>query len=393
MQGVLCESPIHLEHVKIDSEADAKEELAKMHDYVWDLNSWEAARMVLLTVNENVHYFLVGGHHISWDGYSFTVLFVDLDAAYCGRPLPHLGLESQYPAFASWQREAYKTGAMKDSIENYYRPMINPDAKAIPLFPFARSPTRPLLAHFEQFEAKATIPPSLVSKLKQISRKNAATMFHLYLAALQALVFRLLPKEKDFYLGVADTNRIDKKFMGSLGFFLNLLPVRFDRGKAGTVISDIIKDTRNKAYKALENSFVPWNVLLHELKIPRTNTEAPIFQLFVDYRQIQRDRGQWCGCSLSDEDWLNARNGYDLTLGITDNPTGESLLSLRFQKKLYSEYATSLFLRSYVTVLESFATGVDLEVDDLPCWAPADIETALEAGKGKNSTVVPNARY
>ncbi|KAH8162417.1 hypothetical protein CIB48_g5830 [Xylaria polymorpha] len=382
MQGVLSESPIHLEHVRLDSEADAKEELAKMHDYVWDLNSWEAARMVLLTVDENVHYFLISGHHISWDGYSFTVLFVDLDAAYCGRPLPHLGPESQYPAFASWQREAYETGAMKDSIENYYRPMINPDAKAIPLFPFARSPTRPLLDHFEQFEAKATLPPSLVSKLKQTCRKNAATMFHLYLAALQALVFRLLPKESDFYLGVADTNRIDKKFMGSLGFFLNLLPVRFDRSKPGTMISDIIKDTRNKAYKALENSVVPWNVLLHELKIPRTNTEAPIFQLFVDYRQIQRDRGQWCGCSLSDEDWLNARNGYDLTLGITDNPTGESLLSLRFQKKLYSEDATNLFLRSYVTVLESFATGVDLEVDEVPCWAPTDIETALEAGKG-----------
>ncbi|KAI0102477.1 putative equisetin synthetase [Nemania sp. FL0031] len=382
MQGILSESPIHLEHVKLNSEADAKEELRKMHDYVWDLNSWEAARMVLLTVNENVHYFMVSGHHISWDGYSFTVLFVDLDAAYCGRPLPHLGPECQYPAFTLWQRETYEAGAMKKAIEDYYRPMIDPHAKAIPLFPFAKSPTRPLLDHFEQFEAKATLQPSLVSKLKQVSRKNSATMFHLYLAALQALVFCLLPSENDFYLGVADANRIDKKFMGSLGFFLNLLPVRFDRSQAGTKISDIIKDTRNKAYKALENSFVPWNVLLHELKIPRTNTEAPIFQLFVDYRQIARDRAQWCGCNLSDEDWLNARNGYDLTLGITDNPTGESLLSLRFQKKLYSEHSTNVFLRSYVTVLESFASGIDLEVSELPCWAPSDIETALEAGKG-----------
>ncbi|KAJ8132306.1 hypothetical protein O1611_g1320 [Lasiodiplodia mahajangana] len=382
MQGILSESPIHLEHVKLDSEADAREELRKMHDYVWDLNSWEAARMVLLTVNENVHYFMVSGHHISWDGYSFTVLFVDLDAAYCGRPLPPLGPECQYPAFASWQRETYEAGAMKKAIEDYYRPMIDPRAKAIPLFPFAKSPTRPLLDHFEQFEAKATLQPSLVSKLKHIARKNSATMFHLYLAALQALVFCLLPSENDFYLGVADANRIEKKFMGSLGFFLNLLPVRFDRSQAGAKISDIIKDTRNKAYKALENSFVPWNVLLHELKIPRTNTEAPIFQLFVDYRQIARDRAQWCGCNLSDEDWLNARNGYDLTLGITDNPTGESLLSLRFQKKLYSEHSTNVFLRSYVTVLESFASGVDLEVSELPCWAPSDIEAALEAGKG-----------
>lgn len=384
MQGIVSQSSIHLEHVKLESEVDSKEELRKMHEYVWDMNSWEAARMVLLTVDDNTHYFMVSGHHISWDGYSFTVLFVDLDSAYSGRPLAPLGPDCQYPAFSLWQRETYQTGAMKQAIDNYYRPMIDPHAKAIPLFPFAKSPRRPLLDHFEQFEAKATLEPALVSKLKKVSRKNNATMFHLYLAALQALVFSLLPEEQEFYLGLADANRIDKRFMGSLGFFLNLLPVRFDRSAPGTKVSEIIKDTRNKAYKALENSSVPWNVLLHELKIPRTNTEAPIFQLFVDYRQIARDRTQWCGCDLSDEDWLNARNGYDLTLGITDNPTGESLLSLRLQKKLYSESSTELLLRSYVTVLESFASGVDLDVCELPLWAPSDVEAALKVGRGEN---------
>jgi hybrid polyketide synthase/nonribosomal peptide synthetase ACE1 len=383
MQGISSSSTIELEHVNVKSESEAKRELKKMHEYVWDLDSHQAARMGLLTVNDNEHYFMTSGHHISWDGYGFTVLFVDLDAAYAGRPLQPQGPETQYPAFAAWQRNTYAAGAMRKSIDNYYRPMIDPQAKPIPLFPFAKAPTRPLLDHFEQFEAKVTIPPALVSKLKQVSKKNSATMFHLYLAALQALVFRLLPEEESFYLGVADANRLDKNFMGSLGFFLNLLPVRFDRSAPGTKSSDMIKDTRNKTYKALENSFVPWDVLLHELKVPRTNTEAPIFQLFVDYRQITRDRAQWCGCNMSNEDWMNARNGYDLTLGITDNPTGESLLSLRFQKKLYSEHSTEMFLRSYVAVLEALASGVDLPVDRLPRWAASDVEEALRVGKGQ----------
>lgn len=382
MQGVLSESPIQLEHVKISSETEAKDQLKRMHEYVWDLNSHQAARMVLLTIDDNVHYFMTSGHHISWDGYGFTVLFIDLDASYSGRPLPSLGPESQYPAFAAWQRDTYRAGAMTQSIDNYYRPMIDPQAKPLPLFPFAKAATRPLLDHFEQFEAKTTLSPSLVLKLQRISRKNGATMFHLYLAALQALVFRLLPEEESFYLGVADANRLDKNFMGSLGFFLNLLPMRFERSAPGTTVSEVIKNTRNKAYKALENSFVPWNIILHELKIPRTNTEAPIFQLFVDYRQIARERAHWCGCKLSDENWLNARNGYDLTLGITDNPTGECLLSLRFQKKLYSEHSTKLFLRSYVNVLESMASGVDMKASELPRWAVNDVETALRIGQG-----------
>ncbi|KAF2471756.1 putative equisetin synthetase [Lindgomyces ingoldianus] len=381
MQGVLADSPIQLVHKRVPSDAAAKEELKKMHDHVWDLNSWEAVKIHLITVTDNTHYLLVGGHHISWDGYSFTVLFVDLEAAYSGKPLPRLGPESQYPAFAKWQREQYETGAMHKAIESW-RSVIDPDTPPMPLFPFAKSPTRPVLDHFSQHEAKATLPPNVVSKLKQLSRKHRATMFHLYLAALKALTWKLLPEIGDHYIGVADANRIDKKFMGSLGFFLNLLPVPFSRGGPRTKISDLIKDARDKAYATLERSIVPWNVILKELKIPRSNTCAPIFQLFVDYRQIVQDRSTWGGCKMSDEDWLNARNGYDLTLGITDNPTGESLLSLRLQANVYDMESTQLLLRSYVNVLETFANGIDLNANDIPCWAPSDIEKTLEVGKG-----------
>jgi hybrid polyketide synthase/nonribosomal peptide synthetase ACE1 len=81
---------------------------------------------------------------------------------------------------------------------------------------------------------------------------------------------------------------------------------------------------------------------------------------------------------------MTARNGYDLTLGITDDPTGESLLSLQFQKKLYSEHGTEMFLRSYVSILEALASGVDLPVNELPRWAATDVEEALNARNGKN---------
>ena len=384
MQGVLPESPIQLVHKRLRSQADAKEEMRKMHDHVWDLGSWEAAKIHLLSVTDNIHYLLVGGHHISWDGYSFTVLFVDLESAYSGKPLPPLGPECQYPAFARWQREQYEIGAMNKAIDSW-RAVIDPDMPPMPLFPFAKSQTRPVLDHFSQHEAKATLEPAVVSKLKQLARKHRATMFHLYLAALKGLTWRLLPEIDDHYLGVADANRIDKRYIGSLGFFLNLLPVPFARGHPRTKISDLIRDARDKVHATLERSIVPWNVILKELKVPRSNTCAPIFQLFVDYRQIVRDRSTWGGCKLSDEDWLNARNGYDLTLGITDNPTGESLLSLRLQANLYDEPSTHLLLRSYVNVLKTFANGVDMYANELPCWAPSDIETALQVGKGKTS--------
>ncbi|KAK3935596.1 hypothetical protein QBC46DRAFT_462003 [Diplogelasinospora grovesii] len=380
MQGILPESPIRLVHKRLRSEEDANEELRKMHQHIWDLNSWEAAKIHLLTLTDNTHFLLVSGHHISWDGYSFTVLFVDLEAAYTGKPLPPLGPECQYRAFSKWQRESYEMGAMNKTIEEF-REIIDPNLPPVPPFSFAKTQTRPVLDRFVQFEAKATLEPHLVLKLKRLARKHHATMFHLYLAALQGLILRLLPDTDDFFIGVADANRIDKRFMGSLGFFLNLLPIRFTRDEHAK-ISDLITDTRDKAYGALRRSHVPWNVILKELKIPRSNTHAPIYQLFVDYRQVFQDRSVWGGCKLSDESWLNARNGYDLTLGITDNPSGESWLSIRLTANMYTMAGTELLMRSFVNVLEAFADDVDLDASALPAYAPSDIETALQIGKG-----------
>jgi hybrid polyketide synthase/nonribosomal peptide synthetase ACE1 len=272
-------------------------------------------------------------------------------------------------------------GAMQKTIEEF-RGIINPNTPPVPPFPFAKSQTRPVLDRFLQHEAKATLEAPLVAKLKQIARKNKATMFHLYLAALQGLVLRLLPEVDEFFVGIADANRIDKSFMGSLGFFLNLLPILFTRDQ-GSKISDLIKDSRDKAYGALQRSHVPWNVILKELKIPRNNIHAPIYQLFVDYRQVHQDRSVWGGCKLTDESWLNARNGYDLTLGITDNPNGESWLSIRLTANMYTKDSTELLMKSFVNVLRTFAEGVDLEASALPAYAPEDIEAGLRIGRGK----------
>ena len=383
MQGILqTESPVRLVHKRLAAQSDADDELKEMHQHVWDLDSWEAAKIHLLTVDDNTHFLLAGGHHISWDGYSFSVLFVDLEAAYSGKPLPPLGPESQYRAFPQWQRELYETGALNETLDGF-RGIIDPNCAPISPFPFAKSPTRPVVDNFAQFEATATLPSRVVDKLRQLARKNRATMFHVYLAALQGLVLRLLPDTDDFFIGIADANRLDRRFIGSLGLFLNLLPLQLKRGGQGTKLGDLIQGARDAAYGALQRSNVPWSVVLDELKIPRASTHSPVFQLFVDYRQVVHERSTFGGCKLSDESWLNARTGYDLTLSITDNPKGESWLSLRLAAGMYTQESTELLMRSFVNMLETFATGIDCEAADLPAYAARDVELGLEVGKGK----------
>ncbi|GES65928.1 putative polyketide synthase [Aspergillus terreus] len=381
MQGVLSGSLMQLEVKHVTSEAEVSEEYNAMRDHEWDLGDWVTVRIRLLSLSNSVHYLLVGTHHISLDGHSFNVLFLDLDALYSNRALPALPDASQYRAFARQQRQLYESGRM-DSAMEYYRAIIPHDLKPISLLPFAKSQVRPALDRYSTHEVQFQIQPPLASKLKHLARRHRSTSFHLYLAALQALIFHMLPETNEFFIGIADANRLDKDFMNSVGMLFNLLPLRFDRPEPSVKFSDVIQTARTKAYAALEHSSVPFDILLNDLNVPRSSSAAPIFQILVDYRLVVQERTTYAGCKLSDEQWHAARIGYDMGLEITENPTGESKLTLRMQDALYSQASTQLFLRSFVNLLEEVAKGVDMTMESLPTWSKSDIDHALDVGRG-----------
>ncbi len=389
MQGILQvddkdESPVRLVERRVASESEADAALTEMHQHQWDLGSWEAAKIHLLTVDKDTHFLLAGAHHISWDAYSFNILFSDLAAEYEGRLLPPLGPENQYRGFVQHQRELHENGAFVATLDEL-RAIISPDLSPIPPFPFARSPTRPsAVDSFVQFEATATLPLALADKLRRLARKHSATAFHVYLAALHGLVLRLLPETDSFFVGIADAGRLDQRVMGSLGLFLNLLPLRFTRGTTPTRISNLIRGARDAAYAALERSHVPWSVVLNELKIPRASTHSPVFQLFVDYRQAPVvEQATFGECSVSGEAvWRSARTGYDVMLNITDNPRGGAALELRLAADMYDEESAGLLMRAFMHILERFVEGEDCDVTELPAYAPADVERGLRVGKG-----------
>ncbi|KAK0701174.1 hypothetical protein B0T21DRAFT_435091 [Apiosordaria backusii] len=207
---------------------------------------------------------------------------------------------------------------------DYYRKMI-PDSRveSIPLFSFSKLRARKTLDQEHRVDVR--LQPSVTTKIKQLARKNHSTSFHVYLAALQTLLFRLLPEPDSLFIGIADANRTDKRFMHSIGFFLNLLPVRFDRPAAG--------------FKAEGES-----------------------------------------------NWHTAKSGYDVAFDAIENPAGDSLLTLKLQQGLYSPQHTELLLATYVHLLEAFTSSPSLDVplDGPPLWPEAEVKKAIETGFGES---------
>lgn len=222
----------------------------------------------------------------------------------------------------------------------------------------------------------------LANKVKAIARQLHSTNFHFYLTILQALVFRMLSNTNEFFIGIADSNRVNKDSINTIGCLVNLLPLKFDRAEFSNLDS-AVKLTRSKVYSALQHSKVPFDVLVNELEINRSTTHTPIFQIFMDYRLGDQEKTTLAGCD-ADISWNNAATGYDLHMEVLDTVAGESLVVLKVQEALYSKEAAELLLDAFINLLEH-ATKRPAEQVDLstpPLWSGKAIDSALTLGKG-----------
>jgi hybrid polyketide synthase/nonribosomal peptide synthetase ACE1 len=401
MQGILSRGLMRLETATIESEALVAQELVAMRKHEWDLGDWGQVRLRLLSLSDTVHWLIMGAHHISMDGHSATILMADIDQAYqaCRRgssPPPPLAAEFQATAFGRQQTLAYTSGQLQPAIDYFRQTLASVDlTRPIELFPFARAQVRqPQDRHCASSVARLQLRPNVTARLKQLARAHRATSFHAYLAALQALILRLLPSaastgnSNNIVIGIADANRLNAHFLPSIGNFLNILPLVFSPSTTTTnsqTFGQAIEAARSKAHSALAHSHLPFDVLLDELAVPRSSTHPPLCQVIVDYKLVTREQAamRWGGCAVSDHAWLAPDSSYDVAVEIVEYDE-TALVAVHMQGGLYSEEAAGLFLRGFEGLLGVVTGegGGEVVMGGLGKWEGGDVKGALERGRG-----------
>lgn len=147
MQEIISRPLLKLETKRVYSDAEAADELEMLQNHEYDLEDWGSIRVMLLTLSDNVHYFLIGCHHIALDGQSMHMLFLELDNVYNGKALPQLVDASQYREFAARQKEDYETGLLQADID-FFRHIVRENPSAIEPFSFSRLPKRKILDNY-----------------------------------------------------------------------------------------------------------------------------------------------------------------------------------------------------------------------------------------------------
>lgn len=376
-QIILEKSLLRLETKTATSDSEVAEEFDKAQQHVFDLQSGETMRILLLKSSPRLNYLIISYHHINMDGVSFLVLVSDLAKAYAGTDLHRPVL--QYPEFSERQRQSFERGEWLDQIAYWKREFAQPPSP-LPILPLSRVRTRKPMTRYGFHKATVRMDGTMRSRIRVACQKQIATAFHFYVTVFVTLLARLT-KLDDLCIGIADAGRTDTGAFGSIGSYLNLLPLRL-RPRAWQSFTKALGETGSKVYAALANAAVPVDVLFSEVGIERSTLHTPLFQAFVDYRNVQETQ-KFGNCEIEGQEYSVGRTGYDVVLDVIDNTVGETSLSIMVQDSLYTEDDARVLLDSFLKLMAAFSDDLSTTLQAPSLYEQKQVDKALRLGRGE----------
>lgn len=377
MMGVMPDSKLRLEVSKITHESEAEKAQKEVSKYNFDIENGEVIRMQLLTVGPREHHLIFAVHHIAIDGFSFNLMVRDMDMFYQGKPVPQIAW--QFTDLAIQQRKDIESGRLQDDI-SFWKKNYTTLPDPLPLFPFPGAGARLPQTKYEHEEVEMMLDSAIAQNIRTLCRQNRCTTFHFFLATFRLFLTRWLEID-DLCIGIADANRKDIKTLSTVGFLLNLIPLRFG-GLTGKETFSLLNAAKQTSYSALGHSALPFDLLLQELEVPRSSSHSPMFQVFLDYRQLALKTPPMLESQTEGESNFGA-TAYDVVLDVTDDAVSDITIKWQTQKSLYNGRHTQAMMDSYMHLLHHCAKGPAGSIASAPLYRDEHVTAAIKAGRGK----------
>lgn len=356
MQGILNAPTFQLECRQVRNEGEVFEEIELFKRHRYDLETGEIVKATLLSLEPESHFLIFGHHHLVLDGVSRQNILHDLERAYRSQNLQPV---YQYADFSNMQRALVESGLPEEL--SFWRSEFAELPPVLPLLPNAKVQSRQESMEPRSTVLKFTLNADLANQVKIVSRRLKVTSFQLHLSLLQLLLFKLVG-ERDLCIGVMDANRTND-LTESVGFFVNLLPVRF-RIQESDTFEHLVTQTRQKALQALKHSQMPFDVLLGNLSVPRSSAHSPLFQVAVNYRMGTFRRASFGDCEMEFSSMDDASTTFDLIVDIEDRGDGVCCMAFVGQEYLYPVDALRTLANQYADLLNFVSRQPTLELNE-----------------------------
>ncbi|KAJ4347483.1 hypothetical protein N0V95_005404 [Ascochyta clinopodiicola] len=346
-----------------------------IRNHKWDLAEGKTFGATLLsTRNHDEHALIFGYHHIAVDGVSWVIILQDIQHAYDQQPLSRQ--KQTYADASVQQRQLLESKVLEPNIQFWTKLHAKlPDM--LPLFPFASTQHRQPLRRYESHTITKVMDNHLVKKIKDASTLLRVTPLAFYLTAVQVLFSHLLDL-KDLCIGVTDASRYGVDIANTVGFFVNILPLRFALDSRDA-LPELIRKTFRHILEGRSNGQVPVDVILDRLKVPREASSSPLFQLVFNYRVgAVAEVTLGSDCQLSADSYRDAEVPFDLGFGVYDVGDGSHGIQIIAQSYLYDDTAAQFLMNKYYGLLETLVSDTSQTIEEYR--TRSDDSTLVQAG-------------
>ncbi|GME34422.1 Beta-ketoacyl synthase [Neofusicoccum parvum] len=376
-QGITAVQPDCLKHVQDADEQAVTREFNLLKNTNWSLEQGITFGATVVSETSGRHTIIFGYHHIVMDGVSWFLFLRDLSQAYALKPLQPV--TKQYADFTKEQAQSIASGALTDKM-SFWKNEFSQLPEPIPLLPIARVKSRWGAGSYDSHTASKELDAKFNAQIKESSRALGVSPFHFHLATIQVLFAKFLNIE-DVCIGVSDANRTSDDLSDTVGFFLNLLPLRFTVDRNGS-FSDLAKHTAKKVFSALANSEVPFDLILDQLNVARSRAHSPLFQVGVNYRMNDLLTIPFGDCQLQIAAVEDAKNPYDISFSITQSANGTCMVDITCREDLYTAGAPRMLLDVYNHLLKSLSDDHFTSVETCSLFDDAEGHKSVLIGRG-----------
>jgi hypothetical protein len=213
------------------------------------------------------HRLYLTAHQIIVDGITVFDLFpFELTTLYesfaAGKSSPLLELQTQYADYACWQRRSLSAEPMENQLAYWQKQL----AGELPVLRWPNDGVRPEKQTFRGAMLPFEFSSELSQSLKELGRREGATLFMILLAALVSLLHRYTSQDDIIVGTLAASGRKQIEVQHCLGYFLN--PVALRANLSGNPsFSSILRQMRDVTLGALSNDGVPLELIAERLNL------------------------------------------------------------------------------------------------------------------------------
>jgi hypothetical protein len=244
----------------------------------FDLATGPLFRIVLFRLSGRELAMAVVMHHIITDSWSMNILVEDLCNAYSSISVgrPSTGGEVDY-------RDAPDTGlahgaaVMLEQLTYWTTKLAN----APPSVSLPTHRPRPDPRTFAGAKQYFTLPCETIAPMRACMREERVTRFILLLALWNAYLGASAGR-RDLVVGVTTAGRDRKEVERRLGFFANTMALRTELSVSDS-FRHYLRQVRAAALEGLDHQQIPFERVVHALRLPRAANRQPLFEVMFVY--------------------------------------------------------------------------------------------------------------